>query len=68
MPKSITLSYTIDYRIRTVLFGMGFGEEDFPKEIYKMSGGEKTRLALAKLLLLGPQVVGGFVQQQHLGT
>lgn len=49
--------YTIDYRIRTVLFGMGFGEEDFPKEIYKMSGGEKTRLALAKLLLLGPQVL-----------
>ncbi len=49
--------YDIDYRIRTVLFGMGFFEADFDKEIAKLSGGEKTRLALAKLLLGAPDVL-----------
>ncbi|MBQ1234255.1 MAG: ABC-F family ATP-binding cassette domain-containing protein [Oscillospiraceae bacterium] len=49
--------YQIDTKIKTVLYGMGFFDSDFDKEIAVLSGGEKTRLALAKLLLFNPQVL-----------
>jgi len=49
--------YQIDTKIKTVLYGMGFFDADFDKEIAVLSGGEKTRLALAKLLLSNPQVL-----------
>lgn len=37
--------------IRSVLHGFRFYEEDYQKKIHQLSGGQKTRLALAKLLL-----------------
>lgn len=37
--------------IRSVLHGFRFYEEDYTKQISQLSGGQKTRLALAKLLL-----------------
>lgn len=37
--------------IRSVLHGFRFYEEDYTKHISQLSGGQKTRLALAKLLL-----------------
>lgn len=37
--------------IRSVLHGFRFYEEDYAKDIRQLSGGQKTRLALAKLLL-----------------
>lgn len=37
--------------IRSVLHGFRFYEEDYLKQINQLSGGQKTRLALAKLLL-----------------
>lgn len=37
--------------IRSVLHGFRFYEEDYQKGIHQLSGGQKTRLALAKLLL-----------------
>ncbi len=49
--------YTTDVRIRTVLYGMGFGEETLPRQISDFSGGEKTRLALCKLLLEAPDLL-----------
>ena len=49
--------YTTDVRIRTVLYGMGFGEETLARQISGFSGGEKTRLALCKLLLEAPDLL-----------
>lgn len=49
--------YSIDVKIRTVVNGMGFGDRNLNDCINDMSGGEKTRLALAKLLLEEPQLL-----------
>lgn len=43
--------YTYEAEIRSVLNGLRFYPEDYEVEIASLSGGEKTRLALAKLLL-----------------
>lgn len=49
--------YDIDVKIKTVLNGMGFEDRTWSQNILSLSGGEKTRLALAKLLLTGPQLL-----------
>lgn len=43
--------------IRGVLIGLGFTEEDFDKAVTLLSGGQKSRLSLAKLLLENPDVL-----------
>ena len=40
-----------------VLKGLGFTEEDFSKKISTLSGGQKTRVALGRLLLLKPDLI-----------
>ena len=40
-----------------VLKGLGFTEEEFDKSIDTLSGGQKTRVALGKLLLLKPDLI-----------
>lgn len=40
-----------------VLKGLGFENEDFDKKIASLSGGEKTRVALAKMLLTAPDLI-----------
>ena len=43
--------YERENRTAAVLMGMGFGKEEFPKPVSVLSGGERSRLALARLLL-----------------
>ena len=49
--------YQIEVKINTVLNGMGFGNYDRNIVTNNLSGGEKTRLATARLLLLEPDLL-----------
>lgn len=49
--------YTYKGEISRVIKGLGFTEEDFGKLISTLSGGQKTRVALCKLLLLKPDIL-----------
>ena len=43
--------YGYENEIKAVLHGLGFEDSDFDRPVSSLSGGQKTRLALAKLLL-----------------
>lgn len=43
--------YSYHSKIRGTLIGLGFSEDDFEKEVSTLSGGQKSRVALAMLLL-----------------
>jgi len=49
--------YTYETRIRTVLMGVGFGEDDFQLDMAHLSGGQRTRSLLARLLLEDPELL-----------
>ena len=49
--------YNMDVNIKKVLSGMGFGPETYQKSVSVLSGGEHTRLCLARLLLQRPDVL-----------
>ncbi|MFS1511300.1 ABC-F family ATP-binding cassette domain-containing protein [Chengkuizengella sp. SCS-71B] len=49
--------YEIEANIRGILHGMGFSKIPADSSIENLSGGQKTRLALAKLLLQSPDVI-----------
>ena len=43
--------YTYKSRIRSALIGLGFSEADFNRRVGELSGGQKTRVSLGRLLL-----------------
>ena len=49
--------YSYQTEIIGVLKGLGFMEEDFGREISTLSGGQKTRVSLGKLLLSQPDII-----------
>jgi ATP-binding cassette subfamily F protein 3 len=50
-------AYSIDHRVEEVLTGLGFSEAEFQREAATFSGGQQSRLMLAKLLLESPDVM-----------
>lgn len=49
--------YAYKSEITGVLKGLGFEEDEFGKKISTLSGGQKTRVALGRLLLLKPELI-----------
>lgn len=49
--------YELDFKVRSVLFGLGFSERDLKLNVELLSGGQKVRAALAKALLEEPEVL-----------
>lgn len=49
--------YAYESEITGVLKGLGFLPDDFSKKVSKLSGGEKTRVSLGKLLITKPDIL-----------
>lgn len=49
--------YSYKSEIEGVIKGLGFTENDFNKSVGNLSGGQKTRVALCKLLLEKPDII-----------
>ncbi len=49
--------YTIEAKVRSVMFGLGFKEGDLSRCTTEFSGGWQMRIALAKLLIRNPEVL-----------
>jgi len=49
--------YDIEHRTDEVLQGLGFTQEQFDDPVARLSGGQKTRVALAKALLADPDLL-----------
>jgi ATP-binding cassette subfamily F protein 3 len=49
--------YAIDHKIDAALHGLGFTDDDFELPVKGLSGGQKARLGLARLLLSNPDLL-----------
>ena len=49
--------YIYETRIRQILTGLGFEPRDYPRLVSQLSGGQRTRALLAKLLLSNPDLL-----------
>ena len=49
--------YAYESEITGVLKGLGFTEDDFKKKVDTLSGGQKTRVSLGKMLLTKPDIL-----------
>ncbi len=49
--------YSSEHEAKTILAGMGFAPSDFERPLSEFSGGWRTRIELARLLFLGPDIL-----------
>ena len=50
-------AYNVDHRIEQILEGLGFSSEQYQRPLETFSGGQQSRVMLAKLLLSAPDVM-----------
>jgi ATP-binding cassette subfamily F protein 3 len=50
-------AYNVDHRIEQILEGLGFNDEQYQRPMETFSGGQQSRVMLAKLLLSAPDVM-----------
>lgn len=50
-------AYSVDHRVEEILTGLGFPTSDFGRQARTFSGGQQSRLMLAKLLLENPDLM-----------
>jgi ATP-binding cassette subfamily F protein 3 len=50
-------AYNVDHHVEQVLDGLGFDAQDYERPVETFSGGQHSRLMLAKLLLASPDVM-----------
>ena len=60
--------YAYNSEAKGILIGLGFKEEDLSKKVRMLSGGEKTRVMLGKLLLKKPDILLLDEPTNHLDT
>jgi ATP-binding cassette subfamily F protein 3 len=60
--------YEVDAKIRRVLSGLNFTADDYERPLSHLSGGQRVRAALAKLLLQSPDVLMLDEPTNHLDT
>lgn len=58
--------YTYEQRIKTVMQGLGFKPEDLDRKLAHLSGGQKTRAVLGRLLLEAPDLLALDEPTNHL--
>lgn len=49
--------YALRSEVTGIIKGLGFSEEEFDKPVSQLSGGQKTRVALARILLSSPKLL-----------
>lgn len=49
--------WEVGHRVEATLHGLGFSDEEFQQDAMTLSGGQKSRLALARLLLESPDLL-----------
>lgn len=63
--------YMIDSRVEEIAFGLGLGDIGLDREVDQLSGGQRTKVLLTKVLLKNPMILildepTNFLDQEHI--